>query len=120
RAFDGNGAAPGSYSPVDTRRSGKAGGRREGRRSGMTIFDEATAVSRRADGLYDAVPDSRFAIVAPGGVTPPAVNGGALMATVLRAVLSESPHPHPIATSAHFLRIAQLAPAQIEVNWLKQ
>ena len=86
----------------------------------MTIFDEATAVSRRADGLYDALPDSRFAIVAPGGVTPPAVNGGALMATVLRAVLSESPHPHPIATSAHFLRIAQLAPAQIELNWLKQ
>ena len=30
----------------------------------MTIFDEATAVIRRAEGLYDALPDARFAIVA--------------------------------------------------------
>jgi Thioesterase-like superfamily len=86
----------------------------------MTIFDEATAVSRRADGLYDARPDIRFALVVPGASTPPAVNGGALLATVLRAVLSESPHPHPVATSAHFLRVPQLAPAQVEVSWLKQ
>jgi acyl-coenzyme A thioesterase PaaI-like protein len=85
-----------------------------------TIFDAATAVSRRADGRYDAQPDARFAIVAPGGSTPPAVNGGALLATVLRAVLTESPHPYPVATSAHFLRVAQLAPAQVEVTWLKQ
>jgi len=86
----------------------------------MTIFDEATAVSRRPDGRYDAYPDRRFAIVAPGGSTPPAVNGGALLATVLRAVLSESPHPHPVATSAHFLRVPAFSPAQIEVTWLKQ
>jgi Thioesterase-like superfamily len=85
----------------------------------MTIFDQATAVRRRDDGLYDAQPDARFAIVAPGGSTPPAVNGGALLATVLRAVLSESPHPHPVATSAHFLRVPGLAPAQIQVTWLK-
>jgi Thioesterase-like superfamily len=85
-----------------------------------TTFDAATAVSRRADGRYDAEPDARFAIVAPGGSTPPAVNGGALLATVLRAVLTESPHPYPVATSAHFLRVAQLAPAQVEVTWLKQ
>jgi len=86
----------------------------------MTIFDAATAVSRRADGRYDARPDVRFALVVPGASTPPAVNGGALLATVLRAVLSESPHPHPVATSAHFLRVPQLAPAQVEVSWLKQ
>ena len=86
----------------------------------MTIFDEATAVSRRADGLYDARPDARFALVAPGGSTPPAVNGGALLATVLRAVVSESPHPHPVATSAHYLRVPQLAPAQVQVSWLKR
>ena len=85
----------------------------------MTIFDEATAVSRRADGHYDARPDVRFALVVPGASTPPAVNGGALLATVLRAVLSESPHPHPVATSAHYLRVPKLAPAQIEVSWLK-
>jgi Acyl-CoA thioesterase C-terminal domain/Acyl-CoA thioesterase N-terminal domain len=86
----------------------------------MTIFDEATAVSRRADGRYDAQPDIRFALVMPGASTPPAVNGGALLATVLRAVLSESPHPHPVATSAHYLRVPQLAPAQVEVSWLRQ
>jgi hypothetical protein len=86
----------------------------------MTPFDEATAVSRRAEGLYDAAADPRFALVAPGGVAPPAVNGGALMATVLRAVLDCSPQPHPVATSANFLRVPQLAPAEVHVSWLKQ
>jgi hypothetical protein len=86
----------------------------------MTIFDEATAVTRRADGLYDALPDARFAMVAPGGTTPSAINGGALLATVMRAVLAESPLPHPVATSAHFLRVAAIAPAQVQVSWLKR
>jgi acyl-coenzyme A thioesterase PaaI-like protein len=85
----------------------------------MTIFDEVTAVTRRADGRYDARPDQRFAMVTPGGTAPPAVNGGVLIATVLRAVLDTSPHPHPVATTAHFLRMARLAPAQVEVSWLK-
>jgi len=85
----------------------------------MTIFDEATAVRRRADGVYDTHPDQRFALVAPGGTTPPAVNGGVLIATVLRAVLDCSPLPHPVATSVHFLRVAKLAPAEIHVTWLK-
>jgi Thioesterase-like superfamily len=85
----------------------------------MTIFDEATAVTRRADGRYDALPDARFAIVAPGGTTPSAINGGALLATVMRAVLAESPQPHPVATSAHFLRVAAIAPAEVQVTWLK-
>ena len=85
----------------------------------MTIFDQATAVLRCADGLYDVQPDQRFALVAPGGATPAAVNGGVLIATVLRAVLDGSPLPHPVATSAHFLRVARLAPAQVQVTWLK-
>lgn len=85
----------------------------------MTVFDEATAVRRVADGQYEAHPDQRFALVAPGGTAPPAVNGGVLIATVLRAVLDSSPLPHPVATSAHFLRVARLAPARIEVTWLK-
>jgi hypothetical protein len=85
----------------------------------MTIFDEATAVTRRADGRYDAILDARFAIVAPGAATPPAINGGVLLATVTRAVLAESPLPHPVATSAHFLRIGAIAPAEVHVNWLK-
>ncbi|HEY2639764.1 MAG TPA: thioesterase family protein [Streptosporangiaceae bacterium] len=91
----------------------------------MTVFDEATAVRRRGEGLYDAEPDVRFALVAPpaqgqpGSAAPPAVNGGALLATVLRAVLDCSAHPHPVATSAHFLRVPQLAPVRVEVTWLK-
>jgi acyl-CoA thioesterase superfamily protein len=85
----------------------------------MTIFDEATAVERVGDGVYLARPDPRFALVAPGGRPPPAVNGGVLIATVLRAVLDGSPLPHPVATSAHFLRVARLAPAEIHVTWLK-
>jgi hypothetical protein len=86
----------------------------------MTVFDEATAVSLRSDGLYDAAADPRFALIAPGGAATPAVNGGALMATVLRAVLDCSPHPHPVATSANFLRVPQLAAAEVQVSWLKQ
>jgi acyl-coenzyme A thioesterase PaaI-like protein len=42
------------------------------------------------------------------------------MATVLRAVLDTSPHPHPVATSAHFLRVPRLEPARVQVTWLKQ
>lgn len=86
----------------------------------MTIFDEATAVLRSGDGRYETHPDQRFALVAPGGATPPAVNGGVLIATVLRAVLDCSPLPHPVATSAHFLRVAKLGPAEIHVTWLKR
>ncbi len=86
----------------------------------MTIFDEATAIRQAGAGHYEVRPDERFALVAPGGGTPPAVNGGVLMATVLRCVLDSSPHPHPVATSAHFLRVPQLAPAQVEVTWLKE
>jgi hypothetical protein len=86
----------------------------------MTTFDEATAVRRRSEGLYEAAADPRFAIVAPGGATPPAINGGALLATLLRAVLDSSPHPHPVATSSHFLRVPQLAPVEVQVSWLKR
>lgn len=85
----------------------------------MTILDEATAVTRSADGRYDAMLDARFAIVAPGAATPPAINGGVLLATVMRAVLAESPLPHPVATSAHFLRVGAAAPAEVHVTWLK-
>src|SRR5215467_1230477 len=85
----------------------------------MTAFDEATAVTPDGDGCYHVRPDERFAIFLPDGVTG-AVNGGVLMATVLRAVLDTSPHPYPVATSAHFLRVPRLEPAEVEVTWLKQ
>ena len=106
----------------------------------MSVFDEATAVRRRRDGsgeengdgsghggedaagrviVYDTAADPRFALVVPGGSAPPAVNGGALMATVVRAVLDCSPHPYPVATSVNFLRVPRLAAAEVEVSWLK-
>lgn len=85
----------------------------------MTVFDEATAVTPDGDGWYSANPDRRFALVAPGGSTPPAINGGVLLATVMRAVLDCSPLPHPVATTAHFLRVPQFTPARIQVTWLK-
>jgi hypothetical protein len=86
----------------------------------MTVFDDATAVRRVADGLYETTPDQRFAVVTAGGTAPPAVNGGALIAAVLRAVLDTAPNPHPVAVTTNFLRVAQIAPAQVRVTWLKQ
>ncbi len=86
----------------------------------MTIFDEATAVTKDGEGRYLAHPDQRFALTAPGSsAMPPVVNGGVMLATMLRAVLDCSPLPHPVATSAHYLRVPHLAPALIEVTWLK-
>ena len=89
----------------------------------MTAFDEATAIISEGGGWYGVRPDERFAIFSAGGVPGAdngAVNGGVLMATVLRAVLDTSPHPHPVATSAHFLRVPRLEPARVQVTWLKQ
>jgi len=86
----------------------------------MSVFDEAIAVRRSGDGRYQVRFDERFAIVAQGGTTPAAMNGGVTVAMVLRAVLDASPHPHPVATSAHFLRVPRLDPAEVEVTWLKQ
>jgi acyl-coenzyme A thioesterase PaaI-like protein len=86
----------------------------------MSVFDEATAVRPAGSGRYQFRPDPRFAIVAPGGAVPSAMNGGVMVATALRAVLDTSPHPYPVATSAHFLRVPRLEPAEVEVTWLKQ
>jgi Thioesterase-like superfamily len=86
----------------------------------MSVFDEATSVQLTGPGRYQVRPDERFALVAPGNATPPAVNGGVMVATLLRAVLDTSPHPYPVATSAHFLRVPLLEPGEVEVTWLKQ
>jgi hypothetical protein len=86
---------------------------------GMTAFDEATAITQEGGGWYAIRPDERFAIVSGDG-TVGAVNGGVLLATVLRAVLDTSPHPDPVATSAHFLRVPRSEAARVQVTWLKQ
>jgi Acyl-CoA thioesterase C-terminal domain/Acyl-CoA thioesterase N-terminal domain len=86
---------------------------------GMTAFDEATAIIPVGGGCYHVRPDERFAMAAPDGGAGP-VNGGVLLASVLRAVLDSSPHPYPVATSAHFLRVPQPRPAHVRVAWLKE
>jgi hypothetical protein len=82
-------------------------------------FDEATAVTQVGDGRYDMRPDPRFAPETAHGQTQSAVNGGVLIAAMLRAVLDTSPHPYPVVTNAHFLRVPAIAPAQVDVTWLK-
>lgn len=86
---------------------------------GMTAFDEATAILPVGGGCYHVRPDERFALAGPGG-SAGAVNGGVMLASVLRAVLDSSPHPYPVATSSHFLRVPQLRPAHVRVAWLKE
>jgi acyl-coenzyme A thioesterase PaaI-like protein len=85
-----------------------------------TVFDEATAATPAGEGRYDVLPDARFTPPPAGAKAEPAVNGGVLLASMLRGVLAESVHPHPVATSANFLRVPRIAPAQVRVTWLKQ
>ena len=87
---------------------------------GVTAFDEATAATPDGPGRYAVLPDARFATAPTADGVQPAVNGGVLLASMLRGVLAESPHPYPLATSAHFLRVPRIAPAQVRVGWLKQ
>jgi acyl-coenzyme A thioesterase PaaI-like protein len=86
----------------------------------VPAFDEATAAHPAGAGRYDVRLDERFAMGPPDDLAHHAVNGGVLIATVLRAVLDSSPHPHPVATSTHFLRVPRPAPAQVLVTWLKE
>lgn len=78
----------------------------------MTGFDEATAVRRRAEGRYDAVLDGGYGFAE-------ALNGGYLIATMLRAAIDASSHPHPVASSANFLRVAKPGPASVVIEPLK-
>ncbi|MDX6430061.1 MAG: hypothetical protein QOE54_2427 [Streptosporangiaceae bacterium] len=75
----------------------------------MTRFDDATAVKRAGDGRYQVELDAGYAIAE-------ALNGGYLMAALLRAAVDASPHDHPVATSANFLRVARPGPAEVWVE----
>jgi acyl-coenzyme A thioesterase PaaI-like protein len=78
----------------------------------VTKFDEATAAIRVDDTTYDVGLDDGYAIGGP-------LNGGYLLAAVLRAVVDASPHPHPVSTSAQFLRAPRPGPAQVILEPLK-
>ena len=83
-------------------------------------FAEAIAARPAGAGRYNVMPDGRFAMAPASPGSQATINGGVLIATVLRAVLADSPHPHPVSTSVHFLRVPKLAPAHVQVDWLKQ
>jgi hypothetical protein len=103
----------------------------------VSAFDEATAARRLEAGRYEVRPDDRFAIGPPSGDGQAAVNGGVLLAMVLRAVMHSEAHDqgildgaaaghpaqaaarYPVATSAHFLRVPRVTPAEVQVTWLK-
>src|SRR5262245_53283760 len=78
-------------------------------RWGMARFDEATTVRPVADGRYQAELDAGYSFVGT-------INGGYLMAVALRAAVDASPHEHPVATSANFLRTAQAGPVEVWVE----
>ncbi len=75
----------------------------------MGGFREATAVRRVGDGRYAAVLDADFGIMQ-------ALNGGYLMAVLARAALDASDHPHPVASSTNFYRVAKPGPAEVIVE----
>ncbi len=75
----------------------------------MGGFGESTAVRRRGDGRYQAEIDGNYGFAE-------AINGGYLMAVLLRAAIDAGAHPDPVATSANFLRVARPGPAEILVE----
>ena len=78
----------------------------------MTKFDDATQAIKVDDTTYDVCLDAGYTIGT-------ALNGGYLMAVLLRAVVDASPHDHPVATSAQFLRVARPGPATVRLGQIK-
>jgi hypothetical protein len=72
-------------------------------------FDTATAVTRTEGGGLAAALDPGWDV--GGGI----LNGGYLLAVVGRAAVLESPHPHPVALSASYLRAPAAGPAALTV-----
>ena len=75
-----------------------------------TAFDVATAVTAGKGGALSAVLDPGWDV--GGGV----LNGGYLLAVAARAAVLDSPHPHPVALSAGFLRAAAPGAAELTVT----
>lgn len=75
----------------------------------MPDFDEASATRQVSPGLHSVDIDGTWSV----GDVP---NGGYLLALVLRAVLGESAHPHPVSTNAHFVAPPTAGPAQVKVD----
>ncbi|MFC4589288.1 thioesterase family protein [Sphaerisporangium corydalis] len=78
----------------------------------MTKFDEATQAIRVDETTYDVCLDPGYSIGGP-------LNGGYLMAAILRAVVDASPYVHPVSTAAQFLRAPRPGPARVRLEPLK-
>jgi hypothetical protein len=76
----------------------------------LTAFDAATAVRRTEGGGLVADLDPGWDV--GGGI----LNGGYLLSVVGRAAVLESPHPHPVALSASYLRATCAGPASLLVT----
>ena len=75
-----------------------------------SAFDRATAVQPAEGGGAIAELDPGWEV--GGGI----LNGGYLMAVAARAALLGSPHPHPVAVSATFLRSSAGGPADVRLT----
>ncbi len=78
----------------------------------MSGFGEATRAVRVGEGVYDVCLDDGYSIGGP-------LNGGYLMAVLLRAAVDDSPHEHPVSTGAQFLRAGRPGPARVKVEQVK-
>ncbi|KAB8197197.1 thioesterase family protein [Nonomuraea phyllanthi] len=78
----------------------------------MTKFDEATQAIKVDEGTYDVCLDPGYGIGGP-------LNGGYLMAVLLRAAVDASPFEHPVSTTAQFLKAPVAGPAQVRIEPLK-
>ncbi|MEV1240704.1 thioesterase family protein [Nonomuraea sp. NPDC049750] len=78
----------------------------------MTKFDEATQAIRVDETTYDVCLDPGYVIGGP-------LNGGYLLAVILRAVVDASPFEHPASTSAQFLKAPVPGPARVRIEQLK-
>src|SRR3954447_971997 len=74
-----------------------------------TAFDAATTVRRAEGGGLVAHLEPGWDV--DGGI----LNGGYLLSVVGRAAVLESPHPHPVALSASYLRAPAAGPATLTV-----
>ena len=74
-----------------------------------SAFDVATAVRRGPDGGFVTDLDPGWDV--GGGV----LNGGYLLAVAARAAVADSPHAHPVALSAGYLRAPAAGPATLSV-----
>jgi acyl-CoA thioesterase len=76
----------------------------------LSPFDAATAVQRTEGGGLIAQLDPGWDV--GGGI----LNGGYLLSVAARAAVLESPHPHPVALAASYLRAPAAGPATLTVQ----